>query len=108
MKALELEEQIQKLKRQLLSSSNIEQQIEDINKDLHTILTPRQFQVFVYIIEGQTSKEIAEKLNVASRTVDSHIEEILNKLNIEKRSQMGSAYLKMIENKFGVNSLLAD
>ena len=108
MRAQELDEERQKLKSQLLSSSNIELQLNEVVDDLKGLLTQRQYQIFVYIINGLTSKEIAEKLNVASRTVDSHIEDILIKLDIEKRSQMASALLKMIEKKIGINSLLTD
>ena len=108
MRAQELEEERQKLKSQLLSSSNIELQLDEVVDDLKELLTQRQYQIFVHIINGLTSKEIAEKLNVASRTVDSHIEEILIKLDIEKRSQMASALLTMIEKKIGINSLLTE
>lgn len=106
MRAQELENEKQKLKSQLLSSSNIELQLNEVVDDLKDLLTQRQYQIFIYIINGLTSKEIAEKLNVASRTVDSHIEEILIKLDIEKRSQTASAFLKMIEKKIGIEPLL--
>jgi two-component system nitrate/nitrite response regulator NarL len=45
-------------------------------------LTPRERQVLVGIAEGLTNKEIAERLGVSVRTVETHREHIMQKLGI--------------------------
>lgn len=46
-------------------------------------LTDRETEVLKLIAEGCTSKEIAQKLNISSRTVEAHRENIMSKLNIK-------------------------
>ena len=45
-------------------------------------LTPRQREVVQLITEGFTSKEIAKKLNVSVKTIDTHRTQIMERLNI--------------------------
>ncbi len=47
------------------------------------ILTKTEKVVFVFICEGNTNKEIAEKLNVSVHTVETHKSNIKNKLEIK-------------------------
>jgi len=49
---------------------------------LPTRLTEKEKEVLLLISEGLTSSEIADKLNVGKRTVDSHRENIMQKLNL--------------------------
>jgi non-specific serine/threonine protein kinase len=53
-------------------------------------LTPRETQVAVLIAQGLTNRQIAEQLIVAQRTVDTHVERILTKLNFSTRSQVAA------------------
>lgn len=45
-------------------------------------LTPREREVLVQIAEGLSNKEIAAALNVGVRTIETHRERIMRKLNI--------------------------
>ena len=45
-------------------------------------LTNREREVLIHIAEGFSNKEIASKLNVGVRTVETHRERIMRKLNI--------------------------
>ena len=45
-------------------------------------LTPRQREILQLVAEGQTSKEIASRLNLAVKTVESHRSEIMARLGI--------------------------
>ena len=45
-------------------------------------LTSREREVLVLVAEGLSNKEIADKLNVGVRTVETHRERIMRKLNI--------------------------
>ncbi|GAA2083238.1 LuxR C-terminal-related transcriptional regulator [Streptomyces albiaxialis] len=51
-------------------------------------LTPRERQVAGLVAQGLTNREIAQKLVVSKRTVDSHVEHILTKLGFSARSQI--------------------
>jgi two-component system nitrate/nitrite response regulator NarL len=45
-------------------------------------LTNREREVLIFIAEGLSNKEIAVKLNLGVRTVETHRERIMRKLNI--------------------------
>jgi DNA-binding NarL/FixJ family response regulator len=45
-------------------------------------LTNREREVLIFIAEGLSNKEIACKLNLGVRTVETHRERIMRKLNI--------------------------
>ena len=46
------------------------------------ILTPREREVLAGIVNGDTNKEIAAALGISIRTVETHRESIMRKLNI--------------------------
>lgn len=45
-------------------------------------LTPRQREILQLVAEGHSSKEIANKLNLSIKTVETHRGELMNRLNI--------------------------
>ena len=45
-------------------------------------LSSRELQVLAMIAEGRSNKEIASRLNISVRTIESHRERIMRKLNI--------------------------
>jgi non-specific serine/threonine protein kinase len=51
-------------------------------------LTPREKEVAILIAEGLTNAAIAQRLRMAVRTADAHVEHIRNKLGIRSRSQI--------------------
>ena len=51
------------------------------------LLTPREKEVLQALAEGLESREIAEKLNVTVETERTHMENILNKLDVHSRLQ---------------------
>ncbi len=44
-------------------------------------LTPRELEIIKLIVKEFSTKQIAEKLNISPRTVDTHRKNILNKIN---------------------------
>lgn len=46
------------------------------------LLTPRQREVLQMVAEGNTSREVAEKLDVSPRTVEAHRADIMDRLGI--------------------------
>ncbi len=50
-------------------------------------LTKREVEVLSLVIEGHPSKEVADKLFVSKRTVDFHLANIYDKLQVTNRVQ---------------------
>ena len=50
-------------------------------------LTKREVEVLTLVIEGKASKEVAELLYVSKRTVDFHLANIYEKLQVSNRVQ---------------------
>lgn len=56
--------------------------------DEHSVkLTKREIEVLSLIIEGRSSKEVADLLFVSKRTVDFHLANIYDKLQVSNRVQ---------------------
>jgi DNA-binding NarL/FixJ family response regulator len=55
---------------------------------LPTRLTEKEKEVLLLISDGLTSSEIADKLNIGKRTVDTHRENIMQKLNLESLPEL--------------------
>jgi len=53
-------------------------------------LTVREFEVARLIAEGLTNGEIAERLDIAPKTVSAHVEHILAKLGAARRAEVAS------------------
>ncbi|MFE0134303.1 LuxR C-terminal-related transcriptional regulator [Streptomyces sp. NPDC059037] len=51
-------------------------------------LTHREREVAALVVERLADREIAERLVVAERTVDAHVEHILTKLGLASRTQI--------------------
>ena len=50
-------------------------------------LTQREVEVLRLVAAGKTNPEIAKKLFISSRTVTTHISNILNKINAANRAE---------------------
>lgn len=51
-------------------------------------LTPREREVFHLIVEGQTSKAIASKLGISTKTAENHRASVLDKLNARNTAEV--------------------
>ncbi|PZV03274.1 MAG: DNA-binding response regulator, partial [Leptolyngbya sp.] len=51
-------------------------------------LTPAEERVFWEVVQGFTNKQIGEHLFLSPRTVQTHLSNMLAKLNLENRSQI--------------------
>jgi DNA-binding NarL/FixJ family response regulator len=69
----------------MMSFDNNSAQSKKTPKDnkLEEILSQRELEVLKCIGEEYTSEEIAKKLSISKRTVDSHRQNIMNKLNVK-------------------------
>ncbi len=53
-------------------------------------LTGREVRIALDITRGLTNRQIAEKLEISERTVDAHVQNIRNKLGMERRAQIAA------------------
>lgn len=54
---------------------------------MNIILTPRERQVFNLLIDNNSTKQIANDLNISEKTVRNHISNVIQKLGVESRIQ---------------------
>jgi DNA-binding NarL/FixJ family response regulator len=57
-------------------------------------LTERELYVLRLVASGATNSEIAEKLSISINTVKSHLKNILEKLQLENRTQAATYALQ--------------
>ena len=62
---------------------------------LKSTLTEREIDVLRGLTQGQSDQEIAEILNIEKTTVRSHVKSILNKLELENRTQAALYAMEM-------------
>jgi len=67
-------------------SSQGNEEIDDLARRLSN-LTPQQTRVLMMLREGLLNKQIAYELSVSEATVKAHVSAILQKLNVDSRTQ---------------------
>lgn len=60
--------------------------------DEKTPLTPREWQIAELVAEGLPNKQIAARLVISRRTAETHVENILTKLEFTSRTQVAAWY----------------
>jgi DNA-binding CsgD family transcriptional regulator/tetratricopeptide (TPR) repeat protein len=58
------------------------------------LLTERERQVFLMVVDGLTNAAIADRLRISRRTVETHIRTVLRKMGVTRRSELISTYLR--------------
>jgi DNA-binding NarL/FixJ family response regulator len=51
-------------------------------------LTPTELKVVQLVAQGLANREIAEKLNVSQRTIESHVSNMLHKTSLHNRTEL--------------------
>jgi DNA-binding NarL/FixJ family response regulator len=59
-------------------------------------LTPKEREVIRYVIEGYSNKEIADKMNISPRTIETHRANVLTKFNLKNTTEL---IKKILEHK---------
>src|SRR5438105_4846417 len=54
------------------------------------VLTPREREVAALVARGLTNRQAAEELLVASRTIETHLEHIFDKLGVQTRAELAA------------------
>jgi len=57
-------------------------------EDPYRGLTPREREVFHLIVEGMTTKEIAKRLEISSKTAENHRSRVLDKLDVRNTAEV--------------------
>jgi DNA-binding CsgD family transcriptional regulator len=52
-------------------------------------LTRREHEIAILVAEGLTNRQVADRLVISRRTVDSHLEHIRAKLAVSARTEIG-------------------
>ena len=65
-----------------------EQILEDNEKPDINLLSQREIEIIDLIKQGQSSKEIAQQLNITLKTVEVHRHNILKKLNLKNTAAL--------------------
>jgi class 3 adenylate cyclase len=55
-------------------------------------LTRREIEIAQLVAQGLTNRDMAERMHISERTVDSHVQSIIGKLNVRSRAQIASWY----------------
>lgn len=59
-------------------------------------LTFREAEVLLWVAHGKSNKEIADILDMSPRTVNKHMEQIFNKLAVEKRTSAATLAVRVL------------
>jgi two-component system, NarL family, response regulator NreC len=57
-------------------------------RDSYSGLTEREREILKLIAEGYTNNQIAERLYISPKTVDTHRTHIMDKLNLHSRAEL--------------------
>lgn len=60
-------------------------------------LSDREAEVLGHLAEGLTDREIAERLGISPRTVETHVGSILHKLGVRNRAQAAKRYREALD-----------
>lgn len=64
---------------------------------MNSILTNREKEVFDLLVLNNSTKEIANKLNISEKTVRNHISNVMQKLGVKGRAGAVIELLKLKE-----------
>ena len=62
-----------------------------------SLLTKREKEIFIFLLETKSTKEIASILRISEKTVRNHISNVIQKLGVSSRSSAIIELLKLKE-----------
>lgn len=66
--------------------------LDVVGDDQRELLSPREREVAELVAQGLTNKQIAEKLVLSPRTVEGHVEHLLRKLCLSRRTEVARVF----------------
>lgn len=90
-------EQVMRGRRYLDAETGLQLPINEAKHDkpLHPVLTKRELEVCMLLVEGQTVSAIAEALFLSSKTVYTHREHIMDKLGATTSTELAQIAARM-------------
>ena len=64
---------------------------------MNNILTPREKEIYMLLIDNYTTKSIANELKISEKTVRNHISNVMQKLGVNGRA---SAVVELIKQNY--------
>ncbi|MEP2357784.1 MAG: helix-turn-helix transcriptional regulator [Marinomonas sp.] len=62
--------------------------LQQISLNNGPVLTARESEILEYVAQGLSTKEVAQHVGIAPRTVDRHVENVRLKLRAKNRTHM--------------------
>jgi RNA polymerase sigma factor (sigma-70 family) len=62
----------------------------DALRELLATLTPRERQVFDYVVQGKINKQIARQLGPTERTIKAHRHRVMEKMKVQSLAELVS------------------
>ena len=84
-------------------NASADSEADDISRRMAT-LTPQQMRVLMMLREGLLNKQIAYELTVSEATIKAHVSAILQKLNVDSRTQAVIAAARIDGEQFETNA----
>lgn len=84
----QVESSLKQTNRLLQHSSKIPDLDKQIIVPRNIELTPTEIKVVSLVAQGLANREIAKKLKVSQRTIESHVSNMLNKTNLHNRTEL--------------------
>ncbi len=85
----QVESSLAQARRLISRKSNIS--LDDSNRiqvPSNVELTPTETKVVQLVAQGLSNRDVAEKLSVSQRTIESHVSNMLNKTNLHNRTEL--------------------
>jgi len=84
----QVESSLKQTNRLLQHSSKIPDLDKQITVPRNIELTPTEVKVVTLVAQGLANREIAQKLKVSQRTIESHVSNMLNKTSLHNRTEL--------------------
>lgn len=62
--------------------------VNSLSKKPHELLSSREFQILLLLVNGKTVATVADELNLSAKTISTHKARIMRKMNIETFSKL--------------------
>ena len=79
---------LDELKETLDRISNNTTKERELSNEVKNLLSPREIEILELVVQGKTSKEIAETLFISKTTVDTHRRNLLDKTGCRSPSEL--------------------
>lgn len=69
-------------------SDNVELMLHPVSNPVELGLTPREFEVLAWMVQGKCNKDIARLLGIEEQTVRNHLRPIFQKFGVARRTEL--------------------